>query len=243
MSKQQIIEFGKNHKGSILAYSLIILSMMIAIATAISVSTIIGKKGASGTEFSVQSLQTADSGVQTALKKINGGTGANLEKAINDSSNFGGTCSDAPGATITPQSITGGGTYDLKFYKEDGTTPVVCTDLAKNIGMIKSVGKFKDTVRAVSVAVASSVNEQTYSDAAAKGTLGDPICMNSDTMNLRETINMNQFCIEKGFKFGTAMAWTNTNGKCQSVDETGKWIEASAPGQKAVASKILCIKY
>jgi len=47
-------------QGSILAYSLIILAMMLAIATSLSVSTIIEKKSASSTEFSVQSLQTAD---------------------------------------------------------------------------------------------------------------------------------------------------------------------------------------
>ena len=64
----------KTKKGSILAYSLIILAMMLAIATSISIATINEKKSASGTEFSMQALQTADDGSQIALKKIKSAT-------------------------------------------------------------------------------------------------------------------------------------------------------------------------
>ena len=58
-------------QGSILAYSLIVVSVMIVIATSISSVTVIEKKGAVSTDSSVQAYQTADSGVQMAIKKIN----------------------------------------------------------------------------------------------------------------------------------------------------------------------------
>lgn len=148
---------GKNKKvclstrqGSILAYSLIILAMMLAIATSLSVSTIIEKKSASSTEFSVQSLQTADSGVQLALKKING----NLVKPVNDPVNFS-SCTVVGGtATVADQNDAGVvGVYTLSFYQADGAK-VNCTDLANSIGLIRSVGVYKNTVRAVNVSVA-----------------------------------------------------------------------------------------
>ncbi|NTW26743.1 MAG: hypothetical protein HGA36_00205 [Candidatus Moranbacteria bacterium] len=140
------------HKGSILAYSLIILSMMLAIAASLSVTTIIDKKSASATQASVQALQTGDSGIQLALKKIN----ANLTLAINDAANFGTIgCTDSGTATITSQALQGGSEYVLSFYDVSGD-PVLCNALANKIGIVKSVGTYKGTARVVSVGIGTS---------------------------------------------------------------------------------------
>lgn len=139
-----------HEKGSILAYSMIILAMMLAIATSISVSTIIEKKNASGTEFSMQSLQTADSGAQRSLKKIN----KNLILPINSATVYGASCN---GGVVMGLSDAGLGTYDLYFYTDvSGTVPANCNALANTIKSIKSVGTYKNTVRAVSVVAKAS---------------------------------------------------------------------------------------
>ena len=134
-------------KGSILVYSLIVLAAMLAVVTALSFTTIISKKSASTTEFSVQSLQTADSGLQLTAKKISNNS-TNLVSV-----SFSG-CDDSGGTAMIPnQSDAGAGTYDLFFYKADRVTPVMCADLVSSIGMVKSVGTYKNTVRAVSAMV------------------------------------------------------------------------------------------
>ena len=57
--------------GSILAFSMIILAMMLTVAVGIASVEMVQKKNASSTQFSVQSYQVADGGSQLALKKIN----------------------------------------------------------------------------------------------------------------------------------------------------------------------------
>lgn len=138
-------------KGSILAYSLIILAMMIAIVTTMSVATVIEKKSASSTDFSVQAYQTADSGVQLSIKKINGNSSGTLASVF-------GSCNSG---VVQNVNDAGAGLYDLSFYSDDKITDDTtlikdCNTLASTIRSIKSVGKFKDTVRAVQVAVAAS---------------------------------------------------------------------------------------
>lgn len=152
MEKQKVGIIEKKFKGSILAYSLIILTMMIAIAASISVTSIIAKKSASGTEFSMQSLQTADSGVNLALKKIN----IELKKPNP------GTISQtlAPFACNIDKSIgndagPADSVYELSFFREDGS-PLNCDDEVSLVANIKSVGAYKNTIRSVSVAVAAT---------------------------------------------------------------------------------------
>ncbi len=136
-----------NKKGSILAYSLVIIATMLAIAGSLSVSSVIEKKSASGTEFSMQSLQTADSGVQVALKMIN----AELRDANP------GSITDALGvACDSEMSGPTGSSYKLTFLDRDGA-PLTCDKEVSLVSNIKSVGTYKNTVRAVDVSVAPPV--------------------------------------------------------------------------------------
>jgi hypothetical protein len=150
--------FFKTNKGSILAYSLIIIATMIAIAATMSVVTVIEKKGASSTDFSAQAYQTADSGVQLAIKKIATNSSSQLSVAFPSCSvnSVNGTniaqvvAANDAGLTDSP--------YTLSFFSDlDGATPInSCAAIASTVQSIKSVGSYKDTVRAIQVAMAAS---------------------------------------------------------------------------------------
>jgi uncharacterized protein (TIGR02145 family) len=144
-------------QGSILAYSLIIIATMLAIAGSLSVSSILEKKSASGTEFSMQSLQTADSGVQLALKKINAELKTPTGSPVGTLKTVGELFA-CNASNVIPNNTDGGTntSYELSFLKTDGTTQVKCNEAVSLIAEIKSVGTYKNTVRAVSVTVAAS---------------------------------------------------------------------------------------
>jgi len=61
----------KTKKGSILAYALIILTMMAVISVAMTTTTILERKSSSATDSSTQAYQTADTGAQLGIKLIN----------------------------------------------------------------------------------------------------------------------------------------------------------------------------
>ena len=140
--------------GSILAFSMIILAMMLTVAVGIASVEMVQKKNASSTQFSVQSYQVADGGSQLALKKINAAVTDPLitNKKISDA--FPACASPGIVAGLTDMNAGGltGTSYELVFLKADGTQ-AACGELASNVATIKSTGKFHDTVRAVSVSV------------------------------------------------------------------------------------------
>jgi uncharacterized protein (TIGR02145 family) len=136
----------KKTKGSILAYSLIIMSIMIAIVATLSIATIIEKKSASSTAFSVQAYQTADSGLQLAIRKIDNNPGKTLGGLF-------GTCSSG---AFTGFNDAGAGSYDLNFYYDSPGTQLItdCTNTkVENVRNIKAIGKYREAVRAIQVAV------------------------------------------------------------------------------------------
>ena len=166
--------FLKNKKASILAYSLIVVSVMIVIATSISVVTVIEKKGAVSTDASVQAYQTADSGVQMAIKEIN----KIISTGNSSSTSIGSVFANCVDPNSADGSIFAGAEYKLSFFSdEEGNTPIGCSATIDQIQSIKSVGEYKDTVRAVQVAVAAS--------GAIKGTCEEFILESDPTYNTR----------------------------------------------------------
>lgn len=135
-----------NSKGSVLAYSLIILSVMLLIAISLSAVTLTQTKGALTGQNSSQAFQTADSGVQVVLKKI--------EKASPTANVNSIGCSDGKiSGTLSA------GTYEVQLYKYDSSAGADiamsdCSAKIEEITKIKSVGKYAGTARAVEVAVA-----------------------------------------------------------------------------------------
>ncbi len=146
----------KNKKGSILAFSLIILSMMLTIAIGIASIEVIQKKNASATQFSVQAYQVADGGTQWAIKIINNATYADYDVTVtttfqNLATPF--TCASGGVVDVPFPEITGeAANFDLSFYKADGSL-IGCGEKATLINEIKSTGKYHNTVRAVNVVV------------------------------------------------------------------------------------------
>ena len=141
--------FFKNKRASILAYSLIVVSVMIVIAASISVVAVIEKKGAVSTDTSVQAYQVADSGLQLAIKKIN--------KVIKEGEAGNKSVSDVfleCNSTNPDEEIFTGADYKLSFYSDkDGETSLSCSQKINEIKSIKSIGKYKGVVRAVQVSV------------------------------------------------------------------------------------------
>lgn len=150
----------KKKKGSVLVFSLIILAMMLTIATGLSSIGVTQKKDASSTQFSVQAYQVSDSGAQWALKKINEAVvDLDLENR-KISVPFPGCAIDINGdaSVENPTGLNlGDNTFaTLVFLKADGNK-IACDDLVSDITNIKSIGTFRNTVRAVNVAISSVV--------------------------------------------------------------------------------------
>ncbi len=149
----------KPKRGSVLAYSLIVISAMLAIAATLSTVTILEKKGASGTEFSAQSLQSADSGAQLAIKKINEALIASPDTIAAALLSLNLSCSG--GNKFVSDPLSGNpidSYYELTFF--DDATPAVklnCDADVLDVAKIMSSGIYKDTLRSVGVSLDSSL--------------------------------------------------------------------------------------
>jgi hypothetical protein len=173
----------KTKKASVLAYSLIIIAMMLAIVASLSAATILSKKGSSATDASVQAYQTADSGIQIAIKEIN----SDLNATILDS------FPDCDSGVIKNQNDAGAGQYTLSFYDSSDDQITSCSALVNSISSIKSVGVYKDTVRAVNVAMAAGSSGTTQlgtdcHEVIAPKCSGTVSCPSSEYMSAIRTI-------------------------------------------------------
>lgn len=142
----------KKTKGSILAYSLIILATMLAIVSSMSMITVTKKKDASSTQSSAQAFQVADSGAQAAIGKING----HLKDYPNDSIKKAFSCSDDGGVAVSTGNfdLVSSMPYDITFYEQDTANVIKsCDEQLRNVKNIKIVGSYKNTARAIMVSV------------------------------------------------------------------------------------------
>lgn len=147
----------KKFQGSILAYSLIILLAMFAIVVSITYVTITNKKNVSTSQSSAQALQVADSGAQIETKNII--SGMQINQSIKDF--YKSACSTINGiATVSANldPINNSMPYTVEFYDDAaGTSKIAsCNANLSSVQNIKVSGSFKDTSRAISVAVAAS---------------------------------------------------------------------------------------
>lgn len=148
----------KNKKGSILAYSLIILATMLAIAGSVSSAVILQKKSAGASRTSAQSFQLADSAAQMAVKKIN----AVLKTENNKLSNAFPTgtvekCQVIDGLAAVNVQVDSSTNYKLNFYGSDGVTGITtCEESVTAVKQIKSSASFRSTTRVVMVTIGSA---------------------------------------------------------------------------------------
>jgi hypothetical protein len=153
--KQKLKDLKNKFPGSILVYSLIILSIMLMTALSIASVTVMERKSAGTTGASNQAFAVADSGSELFLGRIKNKSGT-----LN--SVFGASC-PAGGNTYTG-NVSTVGNFTVTFFKADGTQ-ATCNDQISSITKIKSAGYSNNATRAIEVAVAaSSVNNGNHCD-------------------------------------------------------------------------------
>jgi Tfp pilus assembly protein PilX len=140
-------------KGSVLVFSLIVLSIVLSAALSVAVVNVSNRKSAGSTGQSVQSFQVADSGVEKALKEIYKGSYTDLS-TMRASITGSTVCSN--GSFSFPVS---GGTSTVTFFDTDNVV-IGCTesDWRNLVAKIKVEGTSAGTTRVIETAVAAPVS-------------------------------------------------------------------------------------
>lgn len=155
----------KIKKASVLAYSLIVLSVMLMAAISISAVAIKDRNNVISSSTSVQSFQTANSGVNLVTKAMPGNSTSTLDDLALNKIGGGAACVVESGIAYITKNTTAEGTFKVEFYDNSGNPLTDCnaTTIA-NVEKLKSIGSFKNTSRAVEVALAASgMTFQTFS--------------------------------------------------------------------------------
>jgi hypothetical protein len=144
------IRINKNSKGSVLVFSLIIMSMLLIITLGMATVAINERRSSISTVKSTTSFQNADTGSEYALDKFRKVTKMNLK--LTDSAAVGGLGATCVG---TEAHMSGTG-YDVIFETGTGTGPMNCNDKISDIKYIKSTGINAGNIRAIEVSVPCS---------------------------------------------------------------------------------------
>lgn len=136
-------------KGSVLAYTLIILFVMLTIALAMSAVAIKGRNSAMTTGDSVQAFQTANTGSEIFLKEYKGAT------MTADVSSLKGTVFDCD---PNDNFVAKGGSVGYSITLKDSSgVKIDCSGSGKvsDIAKIQVNGSYGGTTRAIEVAMAA----------------------------------------------------------------------------------------
>lgn len=139
-------------KGSALVFSMLVLTMLLAIAVSGAVITIATKQSARGTEKSILALQTADGAIEEMLYQIYKETRTDLNDIKNNI--FGSASASCNNGVISGSLFHGSGSYRVAFYDDPGSAVadrIACDDVgwrAKVIHIV-AVGIFAGTTRAM----------------------------------------------------------------------------------------------
>lgn len=143
--------FTKPNKGSVLVFSLIVLSIVLSAALSVAVVNVSNRKSAGSTGQSVQSFQVADSGVEKALKEIYKGSYTDLNAMAGALSS---SCTPGSGK-FAPFNVSGG-TASVTFF-DTNNQPIECTSTTwrDDVAKIKVEGTSAGTTRVIETAVAA----------------------------------------------------------------------------------------
>ena len=139
---------GKLSRGSILAYSLILLGIVLVASIGMMSASVTNLKSVSSSDKSINAFQIADSGSQAVVRMLK-------EAAGNELRDISGVTCDGSDAVVESPANFLGGKYKAIFQDSDGKT-LACNDNISAVASVKSVGTYSDTARAVQVAVAAS---------------------------------------------------------------------------------------
>lgn len=138
-------------KGSALVFSLLVLTMLLAIAVSGAMITIATKKSARGSEKSILALQTADGALENVFLRIYKKSDANLNALASGIAYGSATCT---GGTVNGTLFQGSGAYTVTFY--DSSDQKIACDSASwraDVRYAVAVGTFAGTTRAISVGI------------------------------------------------------------------------------------------
>jgi len=142
----------KLSRGSILVFTLLVMFILLISALGIASVTVIERKTSGTTGKSTQSFQVADSGAEIVLQKIY------KDSALTDIASMGGCSSGQVSGSI---DVAGEKNYTVTFYDVDDNK-LTCTDNVSDVRLIKSVGSYAQTSRAIEVAVAQTAGSWLY---------------------------------------------------------------------------------
>lgn len=140
----------KFSQGSILAYSLVLLGIVLVASIGMMTASVTNLKSVSSNDKSLNAFQIADSGSQAVIKMLKGAGGSDLGDVT------GVTCSGSDAVVESPGSFLGG-SYKVTFLNSNGETMKCNGAKGKiaDVASVKSIGTYSDTARAVQVAVAA----------------------------------------------------------------------------------------
>jgi Tfp pilus assembly protein PilX len=146
------ISLKSRQKGSVLIFSLIILSLMLVTSLTLLSSVVLDQKAALSTGNSTRSFQVADSGIEQVLYqiyKVKDVDATKLQALSNMASATGAACDNG--------IITSSEGWLVAFYEgNNGETRMdscSATDWRSRVTRIKSQGSLNGTTRAVEVSV------------------------------------------------------------------------------------------
>ena len=237
------IIFNKLKKGSILAYTLIVLTIMLMTALSVASVTVLEKKSASTTAGSTQAFAVANSGAEKILGYHFRDDSKNLESL--------GVCNDD--GTVTLSNVAGG-TARITFYSgAEETATLDCNDTANKLSdvrKVKSMGTYAGTARAVEVAVATEGGSCEWFDESSVisvcGEAGNLYCGTSSTMTYKVDSSANKLCdVKKPGSWAAMYALEGaTSGKRVAAWQinSGDWAWSGDLGTVAYIMGVYCCK-
>lgn len=248
-----MLEVFKPKRGSVLIFSLIVLSILLSAAVAVATVSVSNTRSVFSTSKSNQSFQVADSGVELVLQQIykTVPTHASLNTLA---AALGGGAACASGA-ITKAGVAGGD-IRVSFYDKDNNL-INCADTnwRGKVVAIKSEGTASGTTRLVETAVAAAGDYGWVQiDAGVLSGGGWTHSINYAAGNH----SAQDMCINAGYLHYTGACKTTTTAQASTFVVTGtvvgarrsdgtsfiscQYWTANTYFDNAATSQILCIK-
>lgn len=139
----------KSSRGSILAYSLILLGIVLVASIGMMSASVTNLKSVSSNDKSVSAFQIADSASQIAMRLLNDTSSGSLKNMVEPDT----SCPSGNTAAMENGSFLGG-SYRIVFLDSDGEM-LKCGDDVSDVVSVKSIGTYGDVARAVQLEVAS----------------------------------------------------------------------------------------
>ena len=141
----------RSSHGSILAYSLILLGIVLVASVGMMAASVTNLRSVSSNDKSINAFQIADSGSQFVLTSIREDSSGSISQLA---SRMGLSC-DSSSQSIVRNGFLDG-SYRVTFFGRDPEVQLRCNEDVSDTTSVKSVGTYIDVARAVKVAVSYS---------------------------------------------------------------------------------------